>query len=118
MYAFIQDDNTIHFRIEGDPDGPGGSGSELVIAVSTQTVTDNTWHIIGLRWSVTEDKIGIKIDGNAWEDDVDADTVTDFWSEPVNLYLGTPSRAVDNNIHIDEFSIHTTYNQARPTWSP
>jgi hypothetical protein len=78
-------------------------------------LTDSAWNLVGLRWSVANDKLSIKVNGDPWIDDNDADAVAAFdTGEPTVVILGAQNTlAVDDSYWADEFSIYATYDAGR-----
>lgn len=62
---------------------------------SADTVNIETWYTIGLAWSVASNQTSIKIGAGDWTNDVDADAVTAFTSEPTVMLVGWTSACID-----------------------
>lgn len=96
----------------------GGNGSAAVSMTSTNTVSATTWTTIGVAWSVSGNVIAVKVGDNAWETDADADSVTAWSAGSYTVSIGDDNAAtgVQNACRFDNFSIHTAYQQNRPSW--
>lgn len=73
---------------------------------SSDTVSDNAWTNICSRWSVSGNKISIKIGTGEWLDDSDADAVTAFTVEPTDIKF--PGNTVVDILYIDDVFIWTS----------
>jgi len=105
VQAKVNIDNTIWLKHKGD-------GSSVVVE-STDTISDDTWTNIQIRWSVSENKIGIKVAAGDWLDDSDGDAVTALSTEPTVIKLGaTEIDGGINDFFVDDFWIWVTYDQS------
>jgi hypothetical protein len=92
----------------------GSDPSNLVTAsgTTTLTVSDTTWTTVCVRWSVSNNQLGISNDGGStWKtvcaegcDYTDADAVTAFGSGTTYFYFGYYG-SVTNTVYIDDLLI-------------
>jgi len=81
----IGDDGKVYLRQES---GAGG-GAITAFTTALYAVPDTTWTNVCFRGSVAENKLGIKIGANDWEDDDDETPVTAFdTGEATEFVLG------------------------------
>lgn len=89
---------------------------------STDIISVNTPVLIGLRGSVSNNKVSIKVGAGDWLDDSDDDAVTAFAAGTRYVTIGESVRGtgigVASPFTIDNFSIDDTYNQTAPDWTP
>ena len=117
IYAYLTSDGTVTLV------HAGGNGASVVrVSTSAGAIVDNTRHTVGLRWSVTNNVTGIKVDSADWVDDNDNNVVTALSAGTRYVMIGESSRStavgLTNPITIDNFSISGAYNQAIPDWTP
>lgn len=105
IWVTINPDNTISYRHKGQ-------GNQVDVT-SSDTVSDAAWNQVEIRWSVAEDKIGIKINSGSWLDDSDGTAVTVFGTEPSNVTLGEHyGDGWTETVYIDDLHVWKTYDQS------
>lgn len=80
-------------------------GSVQVSLQSTDVIPESTWTKVYARWSVTNNKVSVKIGNGDWKDDADADAVTAFSS---NATLFRVLNAGPDVFYIDNIKLYTT----------
>lgn len=82
-------------------------GSDVVTSITTSaTIPDATWTNVCLRWSVTNNKLSVKIGAGSYEDDIDTDAVTEL-SGASYVYFGYQG-SLSGTIYMDNFTIYKT----------
>lgn len=104
FYVWVIADDTVQFQHKGN-------GTDVQMN-SGDTVTLNQWNQIEARWSVSENKIGLRINSGSWVDDSDADNVTAFSTEPSEVRLGDVTGTFNDAMYQDDFKIWVTYDQS------
>jgi len=96
-FVTVNSNNTMIFSHEG---------TDSVCAVSsTDVIVDTNWTAIEVRWSVTNNQVGIKIGSGSWKVDTDVTTVTAFSSAATYLYLGY-SNITAVSLYIDNVKVY------------
>jgi hypothetical protein len=73
--------------------------------VTSAKFNDATWTHLCVRWSVSNNQIGIKVGEGSWEVDADADDVTAHATEPSYVYAGYGALTASEYIYIDNLTI-------------
>jgi hypothetical protein len=98
MTLGIRSDNKLSFDHVGN--------SVDVQVISSTTFTDATWTPVCIRWSVTNNQVGISLNGgNLWDTDADADTVTAFTSAATYLYINYATVPTSHVYYFDNLVI-------------
>lgn len=113
--ASTGDNKVIRFRSDANNDIVGHMTSAGVVTfvhlgasssvgiVGGDAIADTTWTNVQIRWSVTNNKVSVKVGANDWDDDVDADTVTAFATEPTSIRFGF--NTITDDVYIDDIFI-------------
>ena len=83
IVARIGDDGKVYLRQQS---GAGG-GAITAFTTALYAVSDTTWTTVCFRGSVAENKLGIKIGANDWEDDDDETAVTAFDTGEASVWV-------------------------------
>ena len=82
-----------------------GNGVSTQVSAPNASFADATWTTLCVRWSVSQNQVGIKVAESNWIIDSDADDVTEYASTPSYLYIGYGSLTAGEYIYIDNLTV-------------
>lgn len=88
----LKDDNTVYALYKGQ--------TNAVECTSSNTTTDGEWQFIKVSGSVAGNVLSINVDGQGWEDDVDATAMTAFAASADFAQLGNSVTNIDDSHHV------------------